>query len=108
MFRRDATKLGPSGTMGQFDLIFADPPYGKGLGEKALASAARGGWIALGAVIVLEEVATAQPEPGPEFVLLEARVFGDTVMRFFRYGAAGQSLEQTIVENITESSLGNG
>lgn len=108
LFRRDATKLGPSGTMGQFDLIFADPPYGKGLGEKALASAARGGWIALGAVIVLEEVATAQPEPGPEFVLLEARAFGDTVMRFFRYGATGQSLEQTIVENITESSLDNG
>ena len=34
-----------------------DPPYGKGLGEKALASAGTGGWLARGATIVLEEAA---------------------------------------------------
>ena len=45
IFRRDATRLGPAGTMQPFDLVFLDPPYGKGLGEKALQSAAEGGWI---------------------------------------------------------------
>jgi len=38
LLRRDATALGPAGTMGPVDLVFLDPPYGKGLGELALAS----------------------------------------------------------------------
>lgn len=107
LFRRDATKLGASGTMGPFDLVFADPPYGMALGDKALASAARGGWIRSGALIVLEEASTAQPEPGRAFELLESRVFGDTVMRFFRYDANGASAEQAMAADETESSLDN-
>lgn len=35
IFRRDATSLGEVGTMQPFGLLFADPPYGKGLGEGA-------------------------------------------------------------------------
>ena len=30
IFRRDATDIGPVGTMEPFTLLFADPPYGKG------------------------------------------------------------------------------
>ena len=41
ILRRDATDLGIAGTIAPFDLVFLDPPYGKGLGEKALASARR-------------------------------------------------------------------
>ncbi|MHB1110468.1 MAG: 16S rRNA (guanine(966)-N(2))-methyltransferase RsmD, partial [Devosia sp.] len=52
LLRRDATDLGPAGTMGPFNLVFLDPPYGRGLGEKALASLAAGKWLAPDAVIV--------------------------------------------------------
>lgn len=53
LWRRDATRLGPC--RGEpYDLIFADPPYGRELGPAALASAREGGWIAPGAVVVLE------------------------------------------------------
>src|SRR5512138_54601 len=38
VYRRDATKLGPAHPMEPFSLVFLDPPYGKGLGEQALAS----------------------------------------------------------------------
>ena len=38
IWRRDATRLGRIENMPVFDLLFADPPYGKGLGEKAIAS----------------------------------------------------------------------
>src|SRR5581483_4762804 len=38
IFRRDATKLGPAHPLEPFSLGFLDPPYGKGLAEKALAS----------------------------------------------------------------------
>ena len=40
IFRRDATRLGEVGTIQPFDLLLADPPYGKGLGEAALPSLA--------------------------------------------------------------------
>ena len=45
LLRRDATALGAAGTMGPVDLVFLDPPYGKGLGEQALASLRDGGWL---------------------------------------------------------------
>ena len=59
IFRRDATKLGPAHPVEPFGLAFADPPYGKGLAEKALASARDGGWLAKDALIVVEESAEA-------------------------------------------------
>lgn len=107
LFRRDATKLGMSGTMGAFDLVFADPPYGKGLGDSALVSAARGGWIAQGALVVLEEETAAEPDPGKGFDLLDSRAFGDTKMRFFRYTDEDPSADRVVAVQATESSLDN-
>ncbi|MDR3376264.1 MAG: 16S rRNA (guanine(966)-N(2))-methyltransferase RsmD, partial [Ancalomicrobiaceae bacterium] len=60
LWRRDATKLGAAEAQAPFDLVFADPPYGKGLGDKALAAAVSGGWLKPGALVVLEEVAEAE------------------------------------------------
>ena len=45
VWRRDATSMGPCRGAG-YELIFLDPPYGLGLGERALASCLEGGWIA--------------------------------------------------------------
>jgi 16S rRNA (guanine966-N2)-methyltransferase len=55
IFRRDATDMGPAGTVAPFALAFLDPPYGKGLGERALTSLGDGGWLLPAAVAVLEE-----------------------------------------------------
>jgi len=60
IWRRDATRLGEAGTLQPFELVFCDPPYGKGLGERALAAAATGGWLAKGAIAVLEERAASK------------------------------------------------
>ena len=51
IYRRDATRIGRCAPMAPFDLVFADPPYRKGLGEKALAAAREGGWLAPAALI---------------------------------------------------------
>src|SRR5712675_2722777 len=59
IFRRDATKLGPAHPVEPFSLVFLDPPYGKGLAEKALVSAREGGWLTDDALIVVEEAADA-------------------------------------------------
>ncbi|MEQ3625668.1 MAG: 16S rRNA (guanine(966)-N(2))-methyltransferase RsmD [Celeribacter sp.] len=75
LIRRDATRLGPN-PGAAFDLIFLDPPYGKGLGARALDAAQTGGWIAPGALIVWEE-SSAQTAPDG-FALLDRRHWGDT------------------------------
>lgn len=85
IFRRDATALGAVGTMEPFDLLFADPPYGRGLGERALDAAARGGWLVEGALAILEERADIHPAAVGGFAPLETRAFGDTRMHFYRY-----------------------
>ncbi|HEY4191890.1 MAG TPA: 16S rRNA (guanine(966)-N(2))-methyltransferase RsmD [Mesorhizobium sp.] len=84
IFRRDATALGEAGTISPFDLVFADPPYGRGLGERALQSAKAGGWLGGGALCVVEEAAASPFEPGPGFVLLDERSYGETVIRFMQ------------------------
>lgn len=73
LYRRDATDLGPNRGAG-FDLVFLDPPYGQGLGGRALASARDGGWLAPGALVVWEEASPQLPPEG--FELLDRRRYG--------------------------------
>ena len=85
IFRRDATDLGAPGTMQPFHFLFADPPYGKGLGEAALDQCQRHGWLVPGALAILEERADIDPAVGPAYVSLEVRTFGDTRMHFYHF-----------------------
>lgn len=82
IFRRDATRLGAAGTIPPFALLFADPPYDKGLGEAALDAAAMGGWLLPGAVAVLEEDARTAVTPPAGFTLLDRRDYGNTAVHF--------------------------
>ncbi len=83
IFRRDATKLGPVHPVEPFSLVFLDPPYGKGLAEKALASARDGGWLSDDALIVVEEAADAFKTP-EGFDEIERRKYDDTEFTFLR------------------------
>ena len=85
LFRRDATRL-DAVQLPPFDLVFLDPPYGKGLGEKALRAAMAGGWLAAGALIVWEEGATPIPPAGCE--VLDQRRYGDTLVTILRQARA--------------------
>ncbi|KAG1649933.1 putative zinc protease y4wA [Nymphon striatum] len=62
IFRRDATRLGNIGTLKPFDLVFADPPYRKGFGEKAARALREGGWLNQDALFILEEATDHFPE----------------------------------------------
>jgi 16S rRNA (guanine966-N2)-methyltransferase len=84
IFRRDATKLGPAHPNLPFQLVFADPPYGKGLGERALASAREGGWLAPSALVVLEEATEAEIVLPAGFDELETRTYGESRLIFLR------------------------
>ena len=81
LFRRNATKLGP--VVGEpYDLIFLDPPYGKGLGDKALTAASEGGWLSDDALIIWEEGSEQTAPKG--FEMLDARKYGDTWVHILR------------------------
>ncbi len=75
----DASKLPQGAPCG---LVFLDPPYGQGLGGKALIAARDTGWIAPDALIVWEENRAQIAPPG--FTGLDQRRYGDTWVTFLR------------------------
>ena len=88
--RRDATDLGarPASAGDAFGLVFLDPPYGAGLGERALASLSAGGWLAAGSVCVLER-GPGEPLLAPAgFELLDQRSYGVAELSFLRLAPA--------------------
>ncbi len=87
LYRRDATSLGPAGNLGPFDLVFADPPYGKELADLALASASGGGWLAPGAIAVVEEQASSAVAFPPGFEAFDQRDYGGTTIFFARFAS---------------------
>lgn len=81
VIKRDARKLPPNEGEA-FDLVFLDPPYGKGLGETVMTQVLAQGWIAPDALIVWEESAAITPPDG--LSLLDSRRYGDTVISLLR------------------------
>lgn len=81
VIRQDARRLGPN-PGAAYGLVFLDPPYGKGMGEAALASARTGGWLAQGAMVVWEEGAAPTVPEG--YSLVDQRKYGDTVVTLLR------------------------
>ena len=84
VLRRDATRPGVVEENMPVDLIFADPPYGKGLGEKAAMALAANGWIGDGALFILEERKGSLPSRLEGFALLDQRDEGDTSIGLFQ------------------------
>jgi len=84
IFRRDATALGEVHPVEPFSLAFLDPPYGRGLAERALASARAGHWLLPDALIVVEEAADAAFTPPEGFAEVERRRYDDTELIFLR------------------------
>ncbi|MCX7297313.1 MAG: 16S rRNA (guanine(966)-N(2))-methyltransferase RsmD [Hyphomicrobiales bacterium] len=84
IFRRDATKLGPAHPLEPFTLAFLDPPYGKGLAEKALVAAREGGWLTKDALVVVEEATAAKFVTPEGYEELERRDYDDSELIFLR------------------------
>jgi len=84
--RRDATDLGvkPAGDGAPFNLAFLDPPYGKGLGERALAELAKGGWLAPGALAVFERGADEEEPVVDGYEVIDVRDYGAARVFFLK------------------------
>lgn len=76
--QRSAATLGdkPASAGAPFTLAFLDPPYGKDLAPPALATLRDGGWLAPGAVIVIEQGKDEPPAAAEGFAEDDRRIYG--------------------------------
>jgi 16S rRNA (guanine966-N2)-methyltransferase len=79
ILRRDALKPGIHPGE-RFDVVFLDPPYGKGMGEAALT--ALQDWLAPEALVIWEE--NTAPLVPAGFEKLDQRKYGDTLVTLLR------------------------
>lgn len=84
--RRDAADLGdkPAADDAPFDIAFLDPPYGKGLGEKALSGLLAGGWLTPDALVIFERGADEPDLIAQGFETLDERRYGAAKVLFLK------------------------
>lgn len=67
------------------DIVFLDPPYNQGLGEKAVGALLQARWIAPGSLVSIELMKSEPFENPPGFSELDARTYGKARLIFLRY-----------------------
>lgn len=90
LWRRDATSLGSCAPMSPYTLVFLDPPYDKGLAERALTSLTAGSWLAENAIVVVEEAAKVDVAIPDELTLLGEHQYGDTKVLTLQFHGADE------------------
>jgi len=68
----------------RFDIVFADPPYGKGLATRTVELLEGTDLIAEDGFLVVEHSFRETIVSENEFILTDQRRYGDTVLSFFR------------------------
>jgi len=69
-----------------FDLVFMDPPYAAGLLDKTLTRLAASGALAPDALVVVEHGhRSSAPSAHPDYMPVDARRYGKTLVSFLRY-----------------------
>jgi len=79
--------LAPPRASESHDLAFLDPPYGAGLAAPALAALAQRGWLAPGALVVVELGRGDALTPPQGFTLVDERRYGKARLMFLRYAS---------------------
>lgn len=87
IFRADALK--PGRAPRAYDLVLLDPPYRQDMAAPALAALARNGWIAPGAIVVVETDAAEDFAWPDGFAERDDRKYGRARLRFARFRSGG-------------------
>jgi 16S rRNA (guanine966-N2)-methyltransferase len=84
ILRNDATKPMPR-PREPVDLVFLDPPYRSDMARPALEALSDAGWLADGAVAVVEQAEASLFDTPPGFRIVDERRYGDTRVFFLRF-----------------------
>ena len=79
---KDATKTLPKISESDFDIVFIDPPYGKGLGQKAMQSLKECKMLRTDTLIILEEGCEINAVEG--FSIKDCRRYGSSYAHFLK------------------------
>ena len=74
---------------GRYDLVFADPPYALAGDDltAVLATAATRGWLAPGALVIVERASRSEPLCWPDgFSPLQSRRYGEAMLWYATFG----------------------
>jgi 16S rRNA (guanine966-N2)-methyltransferase len=85
----DVRKVIPRLAGEKFDVILADPPYGKGLDQEVLALVSRYCLLARDGTMVLEHSRRDQPALPAGYRLVRTHRYGDTVVSIIRNAECG-------------------
>lgn len=77
---------------GGYDLILADPPYGKGICQKVLEILAEKNFLNSEGIVVMEHHKKEKIAEGEKLILLKQRKYGDTLISFFREKSKNKEL----------------
>jgi len=85
IFSRDVKDLGtmPPQAKGPFDIIFCDAPYGQNIPATSLQNAFDNGWIAEGALIIIETEKEKNISDFSFAALKLEKIYGQTKLHFF-------------------------
>ena len=84
----DATKPPPC-PGAPCSIVFLDPPYGRDLTAPALAALAARGWIAAGAICIVELAIDDGITLPPSFTLLDDRNYGKARLLILKHSPVG-------------------
>ncbi len=83
LIKKSAIRFLKGKSQEKFDLILADPPYGKGLSQKVLQVLTQNDILNPNGVLVIEHHKKEILENGENLILLTERKYGDTAVSFF-------------------------
>lgn len=76
-----------------FQVIFADPPYGRGIAQSCLLELAKGGWLGKGSVLIVEHSRwESLAERAGGLVLVNRKSYGDTMVSLYSPETEGNSV----------------
>ena len=82
VIKTDATKTLPQISESDFDTVFIDPPYGKGLGQKAMQNLRECKMLRTDTLIILEEGCEINAVEG--FSIKDCRRYGSSYAHFLK------------------------
>ncbi len=85
--RRSAASLGakPASAGSPFTLAFLDPPYERGLAAPAMEALRDGGWLADGAIVIVEQGKGETPAAADDFCEVDRRLYGAAQIGVYKF-----------------------